>query len=88
MLCSSRAVEKQEEESNTVHKMTFILPHLAWVSIAEGAWRRADARENKKQKPCFARAKKNKNSVLGQRSDFFNEWERDIENSHGIFRKY
>lgn len=58
MLCSSRAVEKQEEESNTVHKMTFILPHLAWVSIAEGAWRRADARENKKQKPCFARAKK------------------------------
>lgn len=53
--------------------MTFILPHLAWVSIAEGAWRRADARENKKQKPCFARAKKNKNSVLGQRSDFFNE---------------
>jgi len=56
MLCSSRAVEKQEEESNTVHKMTFILPNLAWVSIAEGAWRRADAIRNKKNK--------NKNPVL------------------------
>lgn len=75
MLCSSRAVEKQEEESNTVHKMTFILPNLAWVSIAEGAWRRADAVRNKKTK----NKNKNpvlhvqKNSVLGQRSDFFNE---------------
>lgn len=70
MLCSSRAVEKQEEESNTVHKMTFILPHLAWVSIAEGAWRRADARENK-NKNLFCTCKKK--SVLGQRSDFFNK---------------
>lgn len=73
MLCSSRAVEKQEEESNTVHKMTFILPHLAWVSIAEGAWRRADARENKKTKTLFCTCKKKKKIVLGQRSDFFNE---------------
>lgn len=64
MLCSSRAVEKQEEESNTVHKMTFILPHLAWVSIAEGAWRRADARENKKNKnPVLHVQKKKKNSI-------------------------
>lgn len=59
MLCSSRAVEKQEEESNTVHKTTFILPNLAWVSIAEGAWRRADAIRNKKTKK-----QKNKNPVL------------------------
>lgn len=72
MLCSSRAVEKQEEESNTVHKMTFILPNLAWVSIAEGAWRRADARKHKKKNknPVLH---VQKNSVLGQRSDFFNE---------------
>lgn len=71
MLCSSRAVEKQEEESNTVHKMTFILPNLAWVSIAEGAWRRADARKHKKNKNPVLHVQKN--SVLGQRSDFFNE---------------
>lgn len=59
MLCSSRAVEKQEEESNTVHKMTFILPNLAWVSIAEGAWRRADARKHKKKtKTLFCTCKK------------------------------
>lgn len=56
MLCSSRAVEKQEEESNTVHKTSFILPNVAWVSIAEGAWRRADAIKIKK--------KINKNPVL------------------------
>lgn len=62
MLCSSRAVEKQEEESNTVHKMTFILPNLAWVSIAEGAWRRADAvRDKKKNKN---KKKTHKNPVL------------------------
>lgn len=53
MLCSSRAVEKQEKESNTVHKMSFILPNLAWVSVAESAWRRAEG-----IKTCFARAKK------------------------------
>lgn len=73
MLCSSRAVEKQEEESNTVHKMTFILPNLAWVSIAEGAWRRADARKHKKKKNKNPVLHVQKNSVLGQRSDFFNE---------------
>lgn len=73
MLCSSRAVEKQEEESNTVHKMTFILPNLAWVSIAEGAWRRADAIRNKKKKTKTLFCTCKKNSVLGQRSDFFNE---------------
>lgn len=72
MLCSSRAVEKQEEESNTVHKMTFILPNLAWVSIAEGAWRRADAiRHTKNKNPVLHVQKKKINSVLGQRSDLF-----------------